>query len=47
MTQYLPLMKTLPPLVWVVVWDVINDGIDELTLILITFRDTLFQLLQQ
>ena len=32
MTQYLrQLMKTLPPLVSVVVWDVINDRIDELT----------------
>jgi hypothetical protein len=32
MTQYLQLMKTLPPLVSVVVWDVINDRIDELTI---------------
>jgi hypothetical protein len=29
---YLQLMKTLPPLVSVVVWDVINDRIDELTI---------------
>jgi hypothetical protein len=32
MTQYLQLMKTLPPLVSVVVWDVINNRIDELTI---------------
>jgi hypothetical protein len=32
MTQYLQLMKILPPLVSVVVWDVINDRIDELTI---------------
>jgi hypothetical protein len=32
MTQCLQLMKTLPPLVSVVVWDVINDRIDELTI---------------
>ena len=32
MAQYLQLMKTLPPLVSVVVWDVINDRIDELTI---------------
>lgn len=32
MTQYLQLMKTLPPLVAVIVWDVINDRIDELTI---------------
>ena len=32
MTQYLHLMKTLPPLVSAVVWDVINDRIDELTI---------------
>ncbi|HJR80743.1 MAG TPA: hypothetical protein VJ821_11770 [Anaerolineales bacterium] len=32
MTQYLQLMKTLPPLVSVIVWDVINDRIDELTI---------------
>jgi len=32
MTQYLQLMKTLPPLVSVVVWDVVNDRIDELTI---------------
>ena len=32
MTQYLQLMKTLPPLVSVVVWDVINDRIDEFTI---------------
>jgi hypothetical protein len=32
MTQYLQLMKMLPPLVSVVVWDVINDRIDELTI---------------
>ena len=32
MTQYLQLMKTLPPLVSVVVWDVINDRIDDLTI---------------
>jgi hypothetical protein len=32
MTQYLQLMKTLPPLVSAVVWDVINDRIDELTI---------------
>ena len=31
MTSYLQLMKGLPPLVSVVVWDVINDRIDELT----------------
>ena len=31
MTPYLQLMKELPPLVSVVVWDVINDRIDELT----------------
>jgi hypothetical protein len=31
MTPYLQLMKGLPPLVSVVVWDVINDRIDELT----------------
>jgi hypothetical protein len=31
MTQYLQLMKTLPPLMSVVVWDVISDRIDELT----------------
>ena len=31
MTPYLQLMKRLPPLVAVVVWDVINDRIDELT----------------
>ena len=31
MAQYLQLMKILPPLVSVVVWDVINDRIDELT----------------
>ena len=32
MTKYLQLMKVLPPLVSVVVWDVINDRIDELTI---------------
>lgn len=32
MKQYLELMNTLPPLVAVVVWDVINDRIDELTI---------------
>ena len=32
MTEYLQLMKTLPPLVSVVVWDVVNDRIDELTI---------------
>lgn len=33
MTQYLrQLMKTLPPLVSVVVWDVINDRMDDLTI---------------
>jgi hypothetical protein len=32
MTKYLQLMKMLPPLVSVVVWDVINDRIDELTI---------------
>src|SRR3989304_4431180 len=32
MTQYLQLMKILSPLVSVVVWDVINDRIDELTI---------------
>ena len=32
MTRYLQLMKTLPPLVSVLVWDVINDRIDELTI---------------
>jgi hypothetical protein len=31
MTPYLQLMKGLPPLVSAVVWDVINDRIDELT----------------
>ena len=31
MSPYLQLMKVLPPLVSVVVWDVINDRIDELT----------------
>ena len=31
MTRYLQLMKILPPLVSAVVWDVINDRIDELT----------------
>ena len=31
MTPYLQLMKRLPALVSVVVWDVINDRIDELT----------------
>jgi hypothetical protein len=33
-TPYLQLMKGLPPLVSVVVWDVINDRIDELTVTL-------------
>ena len=32
MTQYLQLMKILPPLVSVMVWDVINDRIDEFTI---------------
>lgn len=32
MTHYFQLMKTLPPLVSVVVWDVINDRINELTI---------------
>ena len=32
MTQYLQLMKTLPLLVSAVVWDVINDRIDEFTI---------------
>ena len=32
MTRYLQLMKTLPPLVSIVVWDVINGRIDELTI---------------
>ena len=32
MAQYLQLMKTLPPLVSAVVWDVINDRIDQLTI---------------
>jgi len=32
MEQYLQLMKSLPPLVSVVVWDVINDRIDESTI---------------
>ena len=32
MAQYLQLMKTLPPLISVVVWDVINDRLDELTI---------------
>jgi hypothetical protein len=32
MTHYLQLMKTLPPLVSVVVWEVINDRIDENTI---------------
>lgn len=31
LTPYFQLMKGLPPLVSVVVWDVINDRIDELT----------------
>jgi hypothetical protein len=31
LTPYLQLMKGLPPLVSVVVWDVINDRINELT----------------
>ena len=35
MTQYLLLMKTLPPLVSVIVWDVINDRIDEFTIKLV------------
>lgn len=32
MTRYLQLMKTLPPLVSVVVWDVIHNRINELTI---------------
>lgn len=32
MERYLQLMKSLPPLVSVVVWDVINDRIDESTI---------------
>ena len=32
MAHYIQLMKTLPPLVSAVVWDVINDRIDELTI---------------
>ena len=32
MERYLQLMKVLPPLVSVVVWDVINDRIDKLTI---------------
>ena len=32
MTRYLQLMKVLPPLVSVIVWDVINNRIDELTI---------------
>lgn len=32
MNQYLQLMTTLPPLVAVVVWDVINDRITESTI---------------
>ena len=32
MAQYFQLMKTLPPLVSAVVWDVINDRLDELTI---------------
>src|SRR5690606_8278284 len=32
MERYLQLMKSLPPLVTVVVWDVINDRIDESTI---------------
>ena len=32
MTRYLQLLKTLPPLVSVVVWDVIHNRIDELTI---------------
>jgi hypothetical protein len=32
MTQYLQLMKTLPPIVSAVVWDVVNDRLDELTI---------------
>jgi len=34
MKKYLELMNTLPPLVAAVVWDVINDRIDELTIML-------------
>ena len=32
MTSYLQLMKVLPLLVSILVWDVINDRIDELTI---------------
>ena len=32
MTRYLQLMKTLPPIISAVVWDVINDRLDELTI---------------
>ena len=34
MKKYLELMNTLPPLVAAVVWDVINDRIDEQTIML-------------
>ena len=32
MAQYLQLMKTLPPIVSAVVWDVVNNRLDELTI---------------
>jgi len=32
MAKYLQLMKTLPPIVSAVVWDVVNDRLDELTI---------------
>ena len=32
MTQYLQLMKTLPPIISAVVWDVVNNRLDELTI---------------
>ena len=32
MTQYLQLMKTLPPIVSAIVWDVVNNRLDEPTI---------------
>ena len=32
MTQYLQLMKTLPPIISAVIWDVVNNRLDELTI---------------
>lgn len=32
MAQYLQLMKTLPPIVSALVWEVVNDRLDELTI---------------